>query len=171
MGNPNFWLDLFTGVTWDEFRAAGSNVSGFRKSRWKGVQRIKQGDYFICHLTEISRFIGTLEILSRPYEDTSKIWKDEEFPIRFKVKPIIELTPETAIPVHELKGKLSFFQNLKNPLAWTGRFRGSPSLWKQSDGRAFLDALLEAERNPAVKPFDLRKLLYPPRILRAKIYR
>jgi len=29
----NYWLDLFTGTTWEEFQAAGSSVSGFRKSR------------------------------------------------------------------------------------------------------------------------------------------
>jgi hypothetical protein len=25
----NYWLDLFTGTTWDEFRHAGAKISGF----------------------------------------------------------------------------------------------------------------------------------------------
>jgi len=105
----NYWLDLFTGTTWNEFKAAGSKVSGFRQSRWNTMQKIKQGDYLLCYMTGISRFIGVLEVLSEAFKDDSPIWKDEDFPCRFEVKVISELTPETAVPVFELKDELSFF--------------------------------------------------------------
>jgi hypothetical protein len=29
----NYYIDLFTGFTWDEFKKAGGNISGFRESR------------------------------------------------------------------------------------------------------------------------------------------
>jgi hypothetical protein len=32
MAKRNYWFDLFTGVTWQEFKAAGGKVSGFRDS-------------------------------------------------------------------------------------------------------------------------------------------
>ena len=64
MTNRSYWLDLFTGATWDEFKKAGSNISGFRKSRWKSVQKIKPGDYLLCYLTGVSRFIGILELIT-----------------------------------------------------------------------------------------------------------
>lgn len=35
----DYWLDLFTGQTWQEFLAAGGEVTGFRESRWPTVQR------------------------------------------------------------------------------------------------------------------------------------
>jgi hypothetical protein len=54
-------LDLFTGTTWEEFLAAGGEVSGFRERRWKTVQQMKPGDYLLCYLTGISRWIGVLE--------------------------------------------------------------------------------------------------------------
>jgi hypothetical protein len=41
-------LDLFTGTTWEEFQAAGGEVSGFRERRWKSVQQMKPGDYLLC---------------------------------------------------------------------------------------------------------------------------
>jgi hypothetical protein len=41
-------LDLFTGTTWEEFLAAGGDVSGFRERRWKTVQQMKLGDYLLC---------------------------------------------------------------------------------------------------------------------------
>lgn len=169
MKKRNYWLDLFTGVTWKEFKVAGSSVSGFRKSRWKTVQKIKPGDYLLCYLVGISRFIGILEVTSKPFEDSSPIWEYDVFPSRIKVKPVIELTPETAVPVHELKGNLSLFQNLKNPRDWGVHFRGSPAKWNITDGEAVVQALLEAKRNPVIRSVDKRKLKYKPRTIKAKI--
>jgi hypothetical protein len=34
MAKPTYWLDLFTGTTWQEFLDAGAKVSGFRDRRW-----------------------------------------------------------------------------------------------------------------------------------------
>ena len=44
MPKPTYWLDLFTGTTWQEFLEAGAKVSGFRECRWKTVQTIKPGE-------------------------------------------------------------------------------------------------------------------------------
>ena len=88
----NYWLDLFTGTTWEEFLAAGGEVSGFRERRWKTVQQIKPGDYLLCYLTGISRWIGVLEVGSEPFKDTTPIWKDEQFPCRVRVRAIAALS-------------------------------------------------------------------------------
>ena len=45
----NYWLDLFTGTTWDEFQKAGAAVTGFRQHNWKRAQNIKPGDIFLCY--------------------------------------------------------------------------------------------------------------------------
>lgn len=37
----NYWLDLFTGTTWDEFKKHGATVSGFRYRRRKLACKIK----------------------------------------------------------------------------------------------------------------------------------
>jgi hypothetical protein len=41
---PTYWLDLFTGKTWDEFLRAGGTVSGFRESRRRSVGQLRRGD-------------------------------------------------------------------------------------------------------------------------------
>ena len=133
------------------------------------AQRIKPGDYLLCYLTGVSRWIGVLEVTSAAFRDKTPIWKDEDFPCRLRVKVAASLTPETAVPVFELRNQLSAFQNLKNPNAWTGRFRGSPSRWKASDGEAVVQAVLEAKRNPVTRPVDPAKLRRRPRALKAKI--
>ncbi|MDQ7780008.1 MAG: EVE domain-containing protein, partial [Planctomycetota bacterium] len=159
----------FTGATWDEFKAAGAKVSGFRESRWNSVQKIRPGDYFLCYLTGVSRFIGILEVTDNPYKDNTRIWKDEDFPCRLKVKIVTELTPDTAVPVLDLRDRLSFFQNLTSPHAWTGHFRASPAKWETSDGEAIVQAVQDAKDNPTVRPVDERRLKYRPKALKAKI--
>lgn len=169
MKKRTYWLDLFTGTTWQEFLDAGASVSGFRERRWKTVQRIKPGDYLICYMTGISRFIGMLEVTSKPYKDTAPIWGVATFPSRIDVQILIDLTPETAVPIHELRDQLSIFQNLKSPHAWTGHLRGSPAKWKSPDGEAIYEALQDAKENPVARPVDKRKLARRPKALDAKI--
>ncbi len=159
---------MFTGTTWQEFLDAGSTVTGFREHRWKSVQRVERGDYFLCYLTGVSRFIGVLEVTSEPYQDETPIWKNEIFPCRVKVESIATLTPETAVPIFELRDQLTIFQDLKSPNAWTGNVRGSPTRWKVSDGEAVVYAVLEAVENPIKRPVDASKLAYRPKALRAK---
>jgi predicted RNA-binding protein len=162
----NYWLDLFTGTTWDEFQAAGGDVSGFREPRWRIVRQINPGDYLLCYMTGISRWIGVLEVVSEPFRESVPIWNDEIFPCRVRVRPIVTLTPETAVPVIELRDQLSAFHNLTNPHAWTSHFRGSPTRWKSSDGEAVVAAVRDAKDDPVVRPVDAEKLARRPRALK-----
>jgi hypothetical protein len=164
-----YWLDLFTGTTWAEFKEAGAKISGFRESRWKTVQKIRPGDYLLCYLTGISRFISVLEVTAEPFHDDTPIWKDEVFPARLHVKPVVELTPETAVPIQALRDVLSIFKELGSPNAWTGHLRGSPTRWNSADGEAIVNALSDAEKNPTVRPVDKKKLERRPRALATSI--
>lgn len=168
MADRSYWLDLFTGTTWEEFLAAGGDVTGFRESRWTTVQRIKPGDYLLCYLTGISRFVGVLEVSGPPYRDTAPIWKEEVFPCRLRVRPVVALSPETAVPVLDLRDHLSIFKGLKNPNYWSGAFRGSPARWKAEDGEAVVAAVLEASYNPIERPVDKQKLDRRPAGYKAK---
>ena len=63
MSSRAYWLDLFTGATWREFLDVGAQVTGFRSTRRTTVRQIKEGDYLLCYLTGVSRFIGMLEVV------------------------------------------------------------------------------------------------------------
>lgn len=164
-----YWLDLFSAKTWQEFLDAGANVTGFREKRWATVRQVKPGDYFLCYLTGVSRLIGVLEAISEPYQDRKPIWHDEAFPSRVRVKPVVTLTPETAVPVVDLRDELSIFRDMKSPLAWTGHVRGSPQRWKGSDGEAIVRAIEDAKRSPVVRPIDNAKPSRRPRAVPAEI--
>jgi predicted RNA-binding protein len=157
------YLNLFTGQTWDEFHAAGGHTSGFRTSRWGTVKRMKPGDVLIAYLTGASRFIGAFEVVSEGFKSEEPIWSRETFPARIKVKPLITLTPETAVPVKSLKDRLSWFKDDAHPIAWTGKVRGSPSRLSPEDAGVILQALAEASSNPVVRPLSAKILARVPR--------
>ena len=159
----NYWLDLFTGKTWEEFLENGAKVTGFRLRRKKVSQTIHPGDFFICYITGISRFIGILKVKSEVYIDDTPLWEDEVFPVRFKVELVHKLEPKTAIPVMQLKDELSIFRNLKSPHAWTGFFRGSPVKFSYEDGRIIASAIKDAVNNPVEREYDEGKYHRRPR--------
>lgn len=169
MASRTYWLDLFSPATWREFLDAGAEVSGFRASRWPSVAQMKPGDYLLCYLTQVSRFVGILEVTSDPFQDASRtIWREDDFPSRVKVKSLVTLTVETAVPIEEMRDRLSFFQDLKSPAAWTGRVRGSPTRWSPADGEAVVAALSDAEAHPVQRPVDPSKLARRPKPVEAK---
>lgn len=160
----NYWIQLFSVSTWKQFIGAGSSVTGFRKSRWSSVCKIQPGDYLLAYLTRVSRFAGVLEVTSAPYEDETPLFREELFPARVKVNPVIALTPESAIPVRELSSKLSMFRNLKTVYSWAGRFRSSPIRWLQPDAEEVVSALQRAAIAPAYRPVEssVSKRTLPP---------
>ena len=158
----NYWLDLFTGTTWREFRGAGANVSGFRPIRRKTVERIKPGDILLCYLTGVMRWVGALEVIGQS-NDIRRIWNYDEFPARLDVKPLILLDPEYGLQMQKLEGKVHFYEGSNDAGKFKGFLRGSPARFEsQADGDLILNMLKEAKANPVSIPVDLHKLERKP---------
>lgn len=157
-----YWLDLFTGTTWREFRDAGASVSGFSARRRNVAERVKTGDIFLCYLTGVMRWVGALEVTGRS-NSTDRIWRDQEFPVRFSVKPLIMLEPEHGVPMDELQGKVSFFATPKDRGKFRGIVRGSPNLFQEAkDAELILSLIREAQQRPVSRPVDPKKLARKP---------
>ena len=62
----NYWLELFTGTTWAEFRNAGANITGFRERMRPRASQVKKGDVLLCYLTGVMRRVGALEVGDPP---------------------------------------------------------------------------------------------------------
>lgn len=86
-----YWLDLFTVETWKEFLDHGGIVSGFSDKRWATVQKIKPGDHLLCYLTRVSRWVGLLEVVSKPFFDEEPIWSSQVYPSRVEVRVVLAL--------------------------------------------------------------------------------
>ena len=117
---PAYWLDLFTGKTWDEFRKAGATISGFRQGSRGVCERIRQGDILLAYVTGVKRWVGALEVVG-PSSDSTRIWADDDFPVRFTVKPLVLLDAIYGVGLEDLEGEGGI---LRRPTA----LRGIPRL-------------------------------------------
>lgn len=156
-----YWLDLFTGTTWREFREAGASVSGFSPQRRHVAQRLKKGDILLCYMTGVMRWVGALEVLG-PSNDTRTIWKDKEFPVRFAVKPLMMLDAEYGVPMEHLEGQVSFFSSAKDRGKFRGIVRASPNPLTAKDGEVVFTLLRKTEQSPVARPVDPKKLAKKP---------
>ncbi|MFH1748898.1 MAG: hypothetical protein ABIG44_17845 [Planctomycetota bacterium] len=154
----NYWLNLFTGNTWEEFQAAGSKVSGFRQHNWKRAGNIRPGDVFLSYMVGVKRWVGLLEVTGARFKDDSAIYKEEVFPVRFPVKALVTLKPEHGVPMESFAGKLSFYPAGVAGKHWSGYVRSSPTKYKREDGDTIAAAIREAAANPVERPVDPKKL-------------
>lgn len=141
-----YFTDLFSPETYKAFSSSDRTVSGFRIRHQKTALRIEPGDILVCYVTRVSRWCGLLEVVEGPYEDSSPVFQAEADPfvVRFKVKPIVWLPIEEAIPIHndQIWTKLTFTKDLKkDSLRWTGKVRGSLVNLEDADGKALESTL------------------------------
>ena len=167
-----YHLDLFTPETWDAFREMGATVTGFReRHRRLAEERVSKGDIFLCYLTRLSRWCGALEVESEPFfDDSSRLGNPDPFTVRFKVKPIVVLTPELAVPIREQRVwqalSITNQYDTGHPY-WTGFFRASLNIFEDSDGDFLLELLKEQKANQTNYPLtdkDKRQLARRKRV-------
>ena len=158
----SYWLNLFTGTTWDEFQQAGATVSGFRHRMRNTVAQIQPGDILLCYMTGVMRWVGALEVVGA-CNDTRVIWSVADFPARLEVKPLVMLEAEAGVPMDELEGNVEFFKGPQDRGKFKGFVRRSPNLLKNvQDGEFIMNLLRQAEQNPINRPVDPRKLARKP---------
>jgi predicted RNA-binding protein len=161
-----YYLDLFSPETYEAFGRSDRTISGFRLRQRNVAQRVKSGDKFVCYMTTLSRWIGLLQVLEGPFIDHTPIFypEDDPFVVRFRVRELVWLPVEKAVPIHEAQvwDRLSFTRGQsKTSSTWTGKLRGSLVQLDDSDG-IFLETLLRAqvkrEVTYPVDPDTYRKL-------------
>lgn len=142
--NGKYYLALFNETTWKEFLENNSSVYGTTLNQQKRMEKTETGDFLICYVTKLSRFVGLLEITSIPYLDDFLIWKNDIYPVRVKVRPVYILNVENGISVSELKEKLNIFNNSESPNYWKGFFRTSLNEFKEHDAKIITEKLKKA---------------------------
>jgi hypothetical protein len=146
-----YYIDLFSPETYETFSKSKQDISGFRQRQEGAANRIQVGDKLICYMTKFGRWIGILEVTSPYFKDSSPLFysSDDPYVIRFGVKPIVWLSKEKGIPIHEDKvwNRLSFTKNVeKGSSAWTGIIRSSLNNLDEEDG-TFLEELITSQVN------------------------
>lgn len=144
--DPKYYLALFNEETWNEFLDNGSSIYGTNLNKQRRMETINVGDFLICYVTKLSRFVGLLKINSKAYLDNSRIWKNDIYPVRTSVHPIYVLKVDNGIPISELKEDLEIFTNLKNSKGWGGFFINSLNTFKEHDAEIIINKLKTASK-------------------------
>lgn len=162
-----YYLDLFSPETYEAFARSKQNISGFRIKQERVAQQIHPGDKFLCYMTKLSRWFGILEVQSNCFiEDTPIFYpQDDPFVLRFRVKPLVWLPKELAIPIHEdiIWDVLSFTKDYdRSTSSWTGKLRASLNRISDADGKHLEDLLrgqVEGGTSFEVDESEYRKLV------------
>jgi hypothetical protein len=163
-----YWLNLFTVESWNEFKRAGGNTSGFRESRWSRVQQMRPGDRLLCYVVGLKRWIGVLQVTSDPFQSTEpRIWEGDDYPSRIDVSIELELTPETAVPAFDLLPDMPMFDKVKDKGSggWGAFFMGSPAKWNERDAKVVMEAIQAAIASPVTRPVPKSALRRRPKTI------
>lgn len=154
-----YYIDLFSPDTYEAFLKSDQTVSGFSERQKSIAAHIKPGDKFICYITKLSRWAGILEVTSELFIDDTPVFTEENDPfiVRFRVKPLVILPLEQAIPVSEdlIWNHLSFTsKHPKGSVAWTGLVRSSPRKISDDDGSYLERTLIQQSSNQVKYEID-----------------
>lgn len=168
-----YYINLFSPETYETFSKTDRTISGFRTRQRNVASKIKPGDKLVCYLTKLSRWIGVLEVESESFENSDPIFygQNDPFVIRFKVKPVVWLPKEKAIPIRDSSvwDVLSFTKDIeKNSSVWTGKLRSSLNQLEDHDGQHLERLLIKQEHND--KTFQVDETEYS-KYLRHKVRR
>lgn len=116
----------------------------------------------VCYMTKLGRWVGVLEVLSECYIDETPLFYPENDPYvcRFKVRPLIWLEKEKAVPIHEgnLWDNLSFTRGCDPASStWTGKIRRSLNKLSADDAGLIERALAPQEGGGTTYPVDPEK--------------
>jgi hypothetical protein len=155
----NYFLDLFSPETYEAFSRSDRSISGFRKRQASAAARVKPGDKLLCYMTKLSRWFGILEMLDGPFENSQPIFYPDHDPflVRFRVRPIVWLPVELAIPIYEPEvwNRLSFTRgHTRGTPTWTGSVRSSLVQMSKDDGELLESLLRKQSTNGTPYPVD-----------------
>jgi hypothetical protein len=158
----NTFLHIFSPATYSTFSDTKKHVTGFHVKHKNIATKVRKGDIFLCYLTVFSRWVGILEVTDGPFEDSSPIFTDIDDPyiIRFKIKPIVWLTPELAVPMHEesIWDHLTITKgHLKSSSLWTGFLRTSLNRFHTQDASLLVTRLKQQQSTPEVSPLSKKE--------------
>jgi hypothetical protein len=144
-----YHLILFSPATHEAFTASERRLVGVRARQQKAAARVEVGDKLLGYLTELSRWVGVLEVTGAMLRDSTPLFVAENDPydVRLPVRTEVWLAPERGIPIKdaEIWGRLELVREYDpGQPTWTGKVRTSLVALPEADGR-FLEERLRRQ--------------------------
>lgn len=108
-----YWLLITTPSRWDVLRKQDPVVWGFKEGKaLSGAFRIQVGDRVLIYLTREQKIVAAGTVRTNPQTVSDKILFDEVMPVRTTISIDIEQPVDSAVPVKNVKGVVSFIPNI-----------------------------------------------------------
>ena len=150
MSERKYWFVPFSGESWQAFFDAGGHSLAFGGQSVRRSADVRPGDYLLCGLMGIARFVGVLNVLDVKRDD--RLADLQSGRCRLTLKPLIQLTAETGLPAVELKSRLGCFHASGHPHGWMKCFWRAFIPWAARDGEKVVSALLKVRQHPVKRP-------------------
>ncbi len=137
MRKPSYWVVASDEEVFADIGKGRLRTYGFDKRHENTVKRVSPGDYFLCYLKRAKKFIGMLQVAGPFYRDD----ENTDYPCRVRIKKLVMLTPDTAIPIDDLTYRLSFYPKIKSPQNLGLYLMPSPREWLVRDGKTVAHAI------------------------------
>ncbi len=156
-----YFVDIVSPETWKAFRESGATVSRFRLGQRPNAvlrlaEQVRPGNLFLCYMRGLSRWCGVLEVESSAhFDENPRLGNSEAFPIWFKIKPVVLLEPESAVPIKDsdVWDNLTFTkQSTPGDTDWTWAVRRPLRRIEDGDGELLVKLLKQQEENPRKYP-------------------
>lgn len=148
----DYWLRPFTIQSWRAFRDTDCSLIGFRSQHWTRARQIKSGDVILCYVQRAKRWVGALEVLSPAYRDSASEFEGAFWAVRCRVRPVVVLDLDRAVPMATLGGMLSVHREESLPSRLVLYFRRMLGRIDVRDGQLIVERLEEAREEPVSRP-------------------
>jgi len=112
----NYWLCITNETNWKIVKS--KKVWGVTDRHKDKIIITKEGDKLVIYIKPM-KVGGIFEVVSKPFREESPIFKDEAYPNRVRIKPI--LVPDQLLEFRELVNKLHFITQKR---MWGGHLQG-----------------------------------------------
>ncbi|MBC7094486.1 EVE domain-containing protein [Thermococcus sp.] len=140
-----YWLCITNRANWKVIKE--KNVWGVPRRHKNTIAKVKPGDKLLIYVKQERKdkqilepkIVGIFEVVSEPYEDSSRIFKahvpNETYPLRVRIKPVKlgELDFNPLIP------RLKFITNKKK---WSGHLMGKAMREIREEDYKLIESLL-----------------------------
>ena len=152
-----YYFYPFSPESYAAFLDSPRDVVGVRPRFRAAADKVQPGEMLVCYLTRLSRWAGLLEVDSGSHRDDAPLFRRENDPfvIRFKVKPLICLPAEQALPIHdhEVWRTLSFTHGQdKRAGRWKGRLHADLTRITEADGAYLVGKLCAQAADGKIYP-------------------
>ena len=137
---PQYWICVSNRTNFEIAKKKRIwGASERHKIQW---YKMKIGDLLIFYIIKERVIDGLFKVAGDPYNDTRRVFKDGNYPLRVKIEPIY--IPDNPVSFgKELRNQVEF---IKNKQMWSGYLRRAVMRISETDFNTLTDSLKHSEQ-------------------------